>query len=104
MAKVKVKSKRIVSKKEKFESPFRDYWQNTNYILFGLGLVVLVIGFYLMTFGPFDNPVSLSIAPVVILVSYLIIFPAAIFYTKKQKEHKLNTESHAENTGNIKVK
>jgi len=80
-------------KKFKKDSPFKNYWGNTNYILLGVGIFVLVIGFYLMTFGPWDNPVSLSISPIVLLVAYLIIFPLSILYRKKKKGTDENVPS-----------
>ena len=71
-------------RKVKSESPFKNYWEKSNYLLLGLGLIVLVIGFYLMTFGPWDNPVSLSLSPVVLLIAYLVIFPLSILHKKKK--------------------
>lgn len=66
-------------------SPFKNYWEKSNYILLGIGIAVLVIGFYLMTFGPWDNPISLTISPIVLLIAYLFIFPLSILYKKKKK-------------------
>jgi len=54
-----------------------------NLILFLVGLVVLIIGFILMSFGPWDNPLSRSVAPLVLLFGYLVVFPVAIFYRRK---------------------
>jgi len=54
-----------------------------NLILFLIGLLVLAIGFILMSIGPWDNPLSRSVAPLVLLFGYLIVFPAAIFYRRK---------------------
>ena len=82
-----VKRKQKTEKKI-LESPFKDYWDRTNYIIFGLGLTVLLLGFYLMAQSPWDNPVSLSISPIVLLIAYLIIFPLAIFYRKKHKSEQ----------------
>ncbi len=56
-----------------------------NLLLFLAGLVVLVVGYILLSVGPWDNPVSRSIAPVVLLFGYLVIFPIAIFYRGKRK-------------------
>ncbi|MCF7811855.1 DUF3098 domain-containing protein [bacterium] len=53
-----------------------------NLILFLVGVAILIIGFLLMSIGPWDNPLSRSVAPIVLLVGYLIVFPAAIFYRK----------------------
>lgn len=81
MAKVKAKFKK---QKNTFTSPFKNYWERNNYILFGLGIVVVILGFILMSQGPWDNPVSLSFSPIVLLIAYVIIFPLSILYRKKK--------------------
>ena len=80
MAKIKPKSKKSV---KKITSPFKNYWNKSNYILFGIGIGIIIIGFLLMAQGPWDNPLSLSISPVVLLIAYLIVFPLSILYKKK---------------------
>lgn len=80
-------------KKLKKDSPFKNYWENTNYILLGVGVFILVVGFYLMTFGPWDNPISLSISPIVLLLAYLIVFPISILYKKKKRGTEENVPS-----------
>ncbi|MFH1195963.1 MAG: hypothetical protein V1720_09615 [bacterium] len=82
MAKVKSKAKIV---KKNIDSPFRNYWNNSNYVVFGAGIILLIIGFYLMTKGPWDNPISLSVAPIILLIAYLVVFPLAIFYKKRNK-------------------
>jgi len=80
-------------KKLKKDSPFKNYWGSTNYILLGVGVFILVIGFYFMTFGPWDNPISLSISPIVLLLAYLIVFPISILYKKKKRGTEDNVPS-----------
>ena len=82
MSKIKSKSKTV---KRSFISPFKNYWTKTNYILGGIGFLVLLLGFFLMAQGPWDNPISLSLSPIVLLSAYLIIFPLSILYRKKTR-------------------
>lgn len=82
----KIKSATPVKKSS--VSKFTDTWTKTNWIVFGAGFVILALGFILMSFSPFDNPISLSVSPVVILLAYLVIFPLAILF--KPKETKSN--------------
>lgn len=82
MAKIK---KRVKSKAKQIETPFKNYWTKNNYIILIAGLVVVFLGFYLMNQGPWDNPVSLTIAPIVLLIAYIVIFPLAIYYRKNSK-------------------
>ena len=81
MAKVKAKSKK---QSAKVVSPFKNYWSRENYFLFGVGMVIVIIGFLLMAQGPWDNPLSLTVAPLVLLVAYLVVFPLSILYKKRK--------------------
>lgn len=81
MAKVKPKSKR---QNKPTLSPFKDYWGKSNYIIFGAGIGILILGFILMAQGPWDNPVSLSVSPIILLFAYLIVFPLSLLYKKKK--------------------
>lgn len=78
MARIKKTSK----ESSKYQSsPFKDYWQKHNYFLLYFGLGILVIGYILMAQNPWDNPVSLSFSPIVLLIAYIIIIPLSIIYT-----------------------
>jgi len=80
MANVK---KKIKQKRKTSGSPFRNYWNKTNYIIFAIGLALLLLGNFLMTRGPWDNPLSLTISPIVLVIAYLVVIPLSIFYKKK---------------------
>ncbi len=56
----------------------------TNYILFFLGIITIIIGYFLMAKGEVNSTQALSIAPVVLLIGYLVIIPTAILYKKKK--------------------
>jgi ATP/ADP translocase len=77
MAKIKKQKKR------NFVSPFKNYWQKENYIFLAIGIIFLVAGYILMGQGKWDNTLSLSVSPIVLLIAYLVFFPLAIFYKKK---------------------
>lgn len=81
MAKIKRSSK---SESRSSSLTFKNYWDSKNYILLFVGLAILIIGNVLMAQGPWDNPVSLTIAPVVLLIGYLVIVPLSIMYSKKK--------------------
>ncbi len=57
-----------------------------NYIIFGIGLVVLVFGFIFLAQGPWDSFWSRTLAPIVLVIGYCVIIPAAILYSKKRKD------------------
>lgn len=77
------KAKMQRQKKSGFVSPFSNYWKKDNYIFLSIGIIALIIGYILMAQGVWDNPISLSLSPIILLVAYLVFFPLAIFYRKK---------------------
>ena len=66
------------TKKTTFISPFKDYWRKNNYYVLFLGLGIVILGYILMAQGPWDNPLSLSVSPIILLIAYLIIIPLSI--------------------------
>ena len=55
----------------------------TNYVIFALAAVVLVIGYVFLSIGPADSPQSLTIAPIILVFGYCVLVPMAIFWRKK---------------------
>ncbi|MEE9431493.1 MAG: DUF3098 domain-containing protein [Melioribacteraceae bacterium] len=89
MAKAKIRTKR---QNAKVVSPFKNYWAKENYVLFGVGMAIVIIGFLLMAQGPWDNPLSLTVSPLVLLVAYLIVFPLSILYKSKKPKTTLSED------------
>ena len=85
MTKIK---KRVKSRTKKIESPFKNYWTINNYLILIAGLLVLFFGYFLLNQGPWDNPLSLTLAPIILLIAYLVIFPLAIYYKKSPKKNE----------------
>ena len=54
--------------------PFR----RKNWILFGLGIAVIGLGYFLLSIPPADGFWSLTMAPVLLVVGYCVIIPASI--------------------------
>ena len=79
MSKVKKQNPR----KSSFVSPFSNYWSKENYILLAIGIVLLFVGYGLMGQGEWDSSISLTLSPIVLLFTYLVVFPLSIFYKKK---------------------
>jgi len=84
--KVQRKSIRKSKKVQAQLSPFKIYWEKQNYLFLFLGFVVIIIGFYLMTIGPWDSVPSLVISPILLFIGYVLIFPASILFRKGKKE------------------
>ncbi len=51
-----------------------------NYMLFGIGLLAILIGYALMATGETDSFQSVKLAPMILLIGYIIIIPISIFY------------------------
>jgi len=67
-------------------SPFKIYWKKQNYLILASGFIITILGFYLMSIGPWNSVPSLVISPIILLIGYMLIFPASILYNKKEKK------------------
>lgn len=57
-----------------------------NFVLIALGVLLLIIGFFCLATGPADNPVSLTVAPLILCLAYLVIIPLGILLMGKKKD------------------
>ncbi len=57
-----------------------------NLLLVGLGVLLLVIGFFCLAQGPAENPVSLTVAPIVLVIAYLVVIPVGILWGGKKQD------------------
>lgn len=64
-----------------------------NLKILALSLGALVIGYVLLGQGPVENPLSVSVGPVVLVLTYLVLVPVAILYEGKKKEDKKDAQS-----------
>jgi uncharacterized membrane protein len=87
--KVKRKNIRKSKKITQAVSPFGIYWEKQNYYLLFLGFAVIIVGFYLMTIGPWDSTPSLVISPILLVIGYILIFPASVLARKKRDKNNL---------------
>jgi len=74
-------------------SPFNDYWIKSNYVLVYLGIGLLILGFFLMTKSPWDNVLSLSVSPIILLIAYLIIIPLSILFMPTKKKNDVPSQN-----------
>ncbi|HEY7751800.1 MAG TPA: hypothetical protein VH917_05860 [Ignavibacteriaceae bacterium] len=84
----RIKHKTSKHLKKDFASPFNIYWEKSNYYFLAAGIVVVILGFYFLSIGPWDSFSSLVIAPILLFISYVLIFPASILYRKKTNQTK----------------
>lgn len=61
-----------------------------NYIYIGIGIGVLLLGFVLLSMGIYtgwDNPLSVSVAPVVLVIGYCVVIPWALMWRPKSDQN-----------------
>ena len=84
MAKIKEKSK---EKKAEPAAHFRFPFTRSNFLIILLGVIVIIIG-YIFMYIP-ENPdafMTRTLAPILLVVAYLIIIPIGLFYREKKIE------------------
>lgn len=59
-----------------------------NYIIFLIGILTLVLGYIFLAQGPADSFWSLTLAPILLVLSYCVIIPIAILYRRKSSGAK----------------
>lgn len=59
-----------------------------NLLLIALGVILLIIGFFCLATGPANNPVSLTVAPLILCFAYLVVIPFAILWKGKKEDKK----------------
>ena len=88
----KTKKKNVKTSGKSLPSPFNMYWERTNYILFGLGMFLIILGFYFMGQGEWDSSSSLVISPILLFLGFVVVMPISILYRKKSAEQiSINT-------------
>jgi len=69
------------------DKPLFESWSfsTINYILFGIGLALIILGYFIMNQGPekVDSFESLTLAPIMLFAGYIVFIPAAILYRHK---------------------
>ena len=68
-------------------------FSTVNYTLFGIGLTLIILGYIVMANGEVNSDQSLTIAPIILFVGYIIFIPAALIYRDKNLGKKDNLGS-----------
>ena len=88
-------AKNVKSAKKTAVSPFNIYWKKKNYILLFVGFILLFAGYYIMSIKPWNSFPALNISPVILIIAYIVIFPAAILFREKKKSGKSEASESA---------
>ena len=58
-------------------------FNKTNYAIFGVGIIIIIIGYLLISFNEVNSIASTRIGPLMLFVGYCVIIPISIIYNKK---------------------
>jgi hypothetical protein len=66
-----------------------------NFLIIGLGLVVILIGYLALANGPIEGFLPLVLAPILLVLGYCVIIPLGIMYKKSyiKQENSSQTQS-----------
>ncbi|MCH2446281.1 MAG: DUF3098 domain-containing protein [Candidatus Marinimicrobia bacterium] len=57
-----------------------------NYLLFGIGLATIIAGYIVMATGDVNSFQSLTLAPIMLFVGYLVIIPLALVFRDNDRK------------------
>lgn len=80
-----------MAKKEKNDDTGRFEWPfgTINYVFFGLGLLVIILGYISLSAG------SITLAPILLVLGYCVIIPISILI-RDRKKRKASEETGSE--------
>lgn len=59
-----------------------------NYILFSAALILILAGYVIMALGSVNSFQSLTLAPIMLFLAYIVVIPLALIYREKSKTDK----------------
>ena len=62
------------------------FFSKKNYLGLGLGLLLLLVGFFLLGQKPANNSLALNVAPFVLLFAYLVVIPWSLWKSDSKTE------------------
>ena len=77
----KIKNQKVKKKKTFFPLTTK------NYQMFGIGILIIILGYISLSKGPADSFWSLTLAPILLVLGYCVIIPIAIIYKNKKREN-----------------
>ncbi len=65
--------------------------KGTNRYWLAAGGLAIILGYYLLSQGPWDNPASLTWAPILLVVGYVVLIPVALLKRQVPAEESSDT-------------
>ena len=71
-------------------------YDKRNAIIFSIGLLVIAIGYICMAQPPVDGFLSLTLAPILLVIGYVVILPVAMLLPKQDESESDDTPEEAD--------
>ncbi len=71
-------------KKPKFDGSFP--FDRENYIILGVGLLLIIVGYIALSGDKVEGFVPLTLAPILLVIGYCVVIPVGIMYRKKKDQ------------------
>jgi len=55
-------------------------FNKTNYLLLFSGVLFIILGYIVMAYGEVNSFQSLTLAPIILFIGYIILIPSALIY------------------------
>ncbi len=88
------------SKKKEFSFPL----ERENFIIIGLGVLLLVIGYILMSQNSVDGFMPTVVAPILLVAGYCVVIPYGILKKPKSEIAETAAEEITETASNTNIK
>ena len=62
-------------------------FSSKNYLIFGIGLIFIILGYFIMGTGTVNSFQSLTLAPIMLFIGYIIIIPLALIFRDKTNKN-----------------
>lgn len=86
MAKAQPQTKKKTAKKLAQAGIVLTLPEKENFFILLAGVVIIAIGYFLMSAGGVEDTLSLVIAPLVLVMGYCVVIPFGILYRRKQRD------------------
>lgn len=100
----KIKSKKTQIGKQK--GPKREFsfpLEKENFMIIGLGILLLIIGYFLMSENSVDGFLPTVVAPILLVAGYCVVIPYGILKKPKSEITQVNEQAAETETSNIKT-
>jgi len=71
------------------------FFARKNWYIFALGLASIAVGYLCLRLPPVDGPLSLTIAPILLVFGYCVLIPLALLYKPSDSDSEESLEQPA---------